>query len=122
MQLVLKLILCYSYCTFALFQPSESAVDDYNRARAYLADIANRDGIPVLSDITEALACVLKQLQDQTVSMLLSDYEGWLKYDVWYGILQWWLKHSAVIWNAVQLPCDILMFTRFFQASSEMLL
>ena len=43
---------------------SQSAVDDYNRARAYLADIANRDGVPVLSDITEALDCVLKQLLD----------------------------------------------------------
>jgi len=45
-------------------QTSQSAADDYNRARAYLADIANRDGIPVLSDITEALDCILKQLQD----------------------------------------------------------
>jgi hypothetical protein len=42
--------------------PSRAAIDDYNRARAYLADIANRDGVPVLSDIREAVLCAISRL------------------------------------------------------------
>ena len=45
-------------------QLSQNAVADYNRARLYLADLANRDGVPVLSDISEAVNCVIQRLRD----------------------------------------------------------
>jgi hypothetical protein len=39
-------------------------VKDYNRARTYLADLANRDGIPVFrGDINAALECVNEKLK-----------------------------------------------------------
>jgi len=56
--------LCVYATMCCVFQQTQSAVDDYNRARAYLADIANRDGVPVHSNITEALSCVLELLKD----------------------------------------------------------
>ena len=34
---------------------TDYAVKDYNRARAYLSDLANRDKVPVFDDITEAV-------------------------------------------------------------------
>lgn len=43
---------------------SELAVKDYNRARAYLADLANRDGIPVFEKIEEAVECAMRRLRD----------------------------------------------------------
>lgn len=43
---------------------TENAVDDYNRARTYLADLANRDGVPVLNNIVEALNCVVSRLKE----------------------------------------------------------
>ena len=46
-----------------MFQLTDYAVKDYNRARTYLADLANRDGIPVFSDIQEAVKCVTDKLQ-----------------------------------------------------------
>jgi len=45
-------------------QLSQNAVADYNRARLYLADLANRDGVPVLSNISEAVNCVIQRLRD----------------------------------------------------------
>ena len=33
------------------------AIKDYNRGRMYLADLARRAGVPVFSNITEAVAC-----------------------------------------------------------------
>jgi len=50
-------------CLFR-FQLTENAVDDYNRARTYLADLANRDGVPVLNNIVEALNCVVSRLKE----------------------------------------------------------
>jgi len=47
-------------------QLSENAVGDYNRARLYLADLANRDGVPVLNDIDEAVNCAVRRLRDFT--------------------------------------------------------
>lgn len=45
-------------------QLTEYAVKDYNRARTYLADLANRDGIPVIrGDIQAALNCVTDRLK-----------------------------------------------------------
>jgi len=44
-------------------QISECAMNDYNRARAYLSDLANREGVPVLRDVTEAVTCVVRRLK-----------------------------------------------------------
>ena len=48
-------------------QLSENAIADYNRARLYLADLANRDGVPVLNDIAEAVSCAVRRLRDSIV-------------------------------------------------------
>ena len=47
-----------------VYQLTDNAVDDYNRARTYLADLANRDGVPVLNDVDEAVNCAVKLLKD----------------------------------------------------------
>ncbi|XP_042148439.1 uncharacterized protein LOC8051690 isoform X2 [Ixodes scapularis] len=36
---------------------SDLAVKDYNRGRMYLSDLATRSGVPVFSDISEAVSC-----------------------------------------------------------------
>ena len=46
------------------FQLTDYAVKDYNRARTYLGDLANRDGIPVFNDINEAVDCVIDRLKE----------------------------------------------------------
>ena len=46
-----------------LLQLTDYAVKDYNRARAYLCDLANRDEIPVFDDVSEAVECAVKTLQ-----------------------------------------------------------
>jgi len=48
-------------------QLSENAIGDYNRARLYLADLANRDGVPVLNDISEAVNCAIQRLRESTL-------------------------------------------------------
>jgi len=40
------------------------AVKDYNRARSYLADLANRDGVPIFEDVSEAMQCVSARLHN----------------------------------------------------------
>lgn len=40
---------------------SALAVKDYNRGRSYLSDLANREGIPVHDEITEAVECVIQK-------------------------------------------------------------
>lgn len=42
------------------------AVRDYNRARAYLCDMANRDGAPVFEDIREAVMCAVRRLTESS--------------------------------------------------------
>ena len=37
------------------------AIKDYNRGRSYLSDLANREGIPVHDEITEAVECVIQK-------------------------------------------------------------
>ncbi len=37
------------------------ALKDYNRGRAYLSDIANREGVPVFEEVGEAVQCILQQ-------------------------------------------------------------
>ncbi|ELU06794.1 hypothetical protein CAPTEDRAFT_221758 [Capitella teleta] len=44
---------------------TELAVKDYNRARAYLSDLANRDGVPVFDKIEEAVQNSIHRLRDQ---------------------------------------------------------
>ena len=51
-------------CPCCCAQLSQNAVADYNRARLYLADLANRDGVPVLSDISEAVNCAVQRLRE----------------------------------------------------------
>lgn len=43
---------------------TRNAINDYNRARTYLADLANRDGVPVLDSIVEAIDCVVEKLKE----------------------------------------------------------
>lgn len=45
---------------------TKHALKDYNRGRSYLSDIANREGVPVFDNITEALHCVVKKCQRLT--------------------------------------------------------
>ena len=72
------LILSMHFCNFVLklstnhskqpivclFQLTQNAVNDYNRSRSYLADLANRDGVPVLEDIEEAVNCTVRRLKE----------------------------------------------------------
>lgn len=47
---------------------SERAVRDYNRGRAYLSDIANREGVPVFDDVMEAVNCAIKKVDRRSSS------------------------------------------------------
>jgi len=38
---------------------SSQAIKDYNRGRTYLSDYANREGVPVFDELSEALQCVI---------------------------------------------------------------
>ena len=40
---------------------SPDALKDYNRGRAYLSDIANREGVPIFEKIDEAVVCVVQK-------------------------------------------------------------
>ncbi|XP_048005066.1 uncharacterized protein LOC125240919 isoform X2 [Leguminivora glycinivorella] len=42
---------------------SKVAVQDYNRGRTYLSDLAKREGIPVFDNVDAAMECVLARLQ-----------------------------------------------------------
>ncbi|XP_063373092.1 uncharacterized protein LOC134661094 isoform X2 [Cydia amplana] len=42
---------------------SKVAVQDYNRGRTYLSDLAKREGIPVFDDVEAAMECVLARLR-----------------------------------------------------------
>lgn len=44
---------------------SPIAIKDYNRGRMYLADIAKRSGVPVFSNISEAVECVIEKCKDR---------------------------------------------------------
>ncbi|ESN92803.1 hypothetical protein HELRODRAFT_185164 [Helobdella robusta] len=43
---------------------SDNEVLDYNRSRAYLADVANRDGVPVFDDVEEAVLCAVNRFRE----------------------------------------------------------
>lgn len=49
-----------------LLQLSKVAIKDYNRGRSYLTDQAIKDGVPVFTDIEEALACVVQKCTSGT--------------------------------------------------------
>ena len=41
------------------------AIKDYNRGRNYLSDLANREGVPVFDEISEAVQCAIQRCQQQ---------------------------------------------------------
>ena len=45
-----------------MFQVGECAIQDYNRGRDYLCDLASREGVPIFDDITEAVLCAVTLL------------------------------------------------------------
>jgi hypothetical protein len=45
-------------------QLSPDSVNDYNRARTYLADLANRDGVPVFDKVEEAILGAVQRLKE----------------------------------------------------------
>ena len=51
------------HITFSQLTPT--AVKDYNRARDYLCDIANRDGFPVFTDIAEATEFAINRVKSK---------------------------------------------------------
>jgi len=44
-------------------QLTSTAIKDYNRGRAYLRDLAERQNIPVFSEIREALDCAIDKVK-----------------------------------------------------------
>ncbi len=48
-----------------VFQLSPTALKDYNRARSYLADLANRDGVPIFESVEEAVNCCISKLKGE---------------------------------------------------------
>ncbi|XP_065346846.1 uncharacterized protein raw isoform X3 [Cloeon dipterum] len=58
-----NIILCVQYlpddCVIDGEKLSKQAIKDYNRGRMYLSDLANRDGVPVFENITEAVQCAV---------------------------------------------------------------
>jgi len=50
---------------FFSVQLSAPAIKDYNRGRNYLSDLANREGVPVFEDISEAMECVIQRCLHQ---------------------------------------------------------
>lgn len=49
---------------------SPNAVADYNRARTYLADLANRDRVPVFDNVSEAVSCAVQRFISEYTSHL----------------------------------------------------
>ncbi|XP_059484258.1 uncharacterized protein LOC132201798 isoform X4 [Neocloeon triangulifer] len=58
-----NIILCVQYlpddCVIDGEKLSKQAIKDYNRGRMYLSDLANRDGVPVFENVTEAVQCAV---------------------------------------------------------------
>jgi hypothetical protein len=48
---------------YLLFQLTQTAINDYNRGRMYLADFASRGKVPVSESIAEAVEIVLQKCQ-----------------------------------------------------------
>ena len=47
-----------------MFQLTATALKDYNRGRAYLGDMASREGVPQFEDVAQATQCAIRQAQD----------------------------------------------------------
>ena len=45
------------------FQLTSLSVKDYNRARSYLADLANRRRVPIFEKVEEAIHCVVQKIK-----------------------------------------------------------
>lgn len=60
---VLCIQMLHNGCVINGVQLTNSAVKDYNRGRAYLSDLAKRQGIPVFDDIEEALEAAVEKLK-----------------------------------------------------------
>ncbi|XP_076454700.1 uncharacterized protein LOC143289567 [Babylonia areolata] len=45
-------------------QLTDTALKDYNRGRAYLSDMASREGVPQFEDVAEAVECAIKMVTD----------------------------------------------------------
>lgn len=52
---IVSAIYLFANLLLLLLQLSATAIKDYNRGRAYLSDMATKAGVPVFSDIMEAL-------------------------------------------------------------------
>ena len=50
---------------------SKAALKDYNRGRSYLSDIANREGVPVFEEISEAVECLLRKARNNEATVEL---------------------------------------------------
>ncbi|KAL7029099.1 hypothetical protein ACKWTF_006099 [Chironomus riparius] len=50
-------------CTIGSDKLTSTAIKDYNRGRAYLRDLAERQNIPVFSEIKEALDCAIDKVK-----------------------------------------------------------
>ena len=66
-------------------------MNDYNRSRSYLADLANRDGVPVLDDIEEAVNCTVRRLKE------IREFES-----------------SGPFWNCKRFSWNGIVITSFF--------
>lgn len=44
------------------FQLTQTAIKDYNRGRAYLIDLAERQQVPVFRDTRQAVDCALEKV------------------------------------------------------------
>ena len=70
------MLLSFEY-VFDHRQMSSLAVDDYNRARAYLTDLANKNSVPVLNDVDEAVQCTVRRLRDKSHSSAATTTNGY---------------------------------------------
>lgn len=51
------------YIFVLIFQLTPAAVKDYNRGRAYLIDLAKRQGIPVFNDLKPSVECAIEKVK-----------------------------------------------------------
>ena len=62
-----NMVLCIQHLEPGVVVEGESlsakAIKDYNRARCYLGDIANREGVPVFVNIDEAVQCAIERVR-----------------------------------------------------------
>lgn len=58
-----KIGLKFNSISFIFNQLTPAAVKDYNRGRAYLIDVAERQQIPVFRDIRQAVDCAIEKVK-----------------------------------------------------------